>query len=297
MNRVLVSIAYVALAVGSIAQPSPIKNGGLLTVSPIVQIEHLVGDQETGFTQSCLLVYSDGTYHRETTRQVDNGHRPKPDWQLPEVFESAISAGDLKQLKEIVEAKNFRAIAGTLGDPVTLRSRLLFWPTGVTPHGDVDILDASVAHSNSPQLFEVFGLLSGSQANTLRQFKKWIAGLEKRKEGRIDYTAADSCSVRSPFPNGSSPWEPTTRLIPRPFYTPPPEYPVEERNARHSGNITLHAMINSDGSVGSVSVGRSLNPALDQCALNAVRKWKFVPARLNGIAIATPIDIGVHFEP
>jgi TonB family protein len=56
-------------------------------------------------------------------------------------------------------------------------------------------------------------------------------------------------------------------------------------------------MINSDGSVGSVSVGRSLNPALDQCALNAVRKWKFVPARLNGIAIATPIDIGVDFEP
>jgi TonB family protein len=56
-------------------------------------------------------------------------------------------------------------------------------------------------------------------------------------------------------------------------------------------------MINSDGSVGPVSVRHGLDPALDQCALDAVRHWKFVPARLNGIAIATPIDVEVHFQP
>jgi len=296
MHRALsVVLACLVLEACSIAQQN--NNGGVLTGSPLIQIEHLAGDQYAGFTQSCLLVYSDGKYHRETRRQENVDGRARPYWQLPETFESTISAGDLEQLRAIVESENFRAIVGTLGDAGVLRSSLAFWPSGVTPHSDIDIFEASVAHSNSSQVFEVLGPIGREPANSLRSFKKWIAGVEKRKEGRIDTAAADSCSVRTPLTNGSSPWHPSTRLIPGPFYTPGPKYPVEERNAGYSGKVTVQAMINSDGSVGPVSVRRGLNPMLDQCVLDAVRHWKFVPARLNGIAIATTIEVEVHFPP
>ena len=63
------------------------------------------------------------------------------------------------------------------------------------------------------------------------------------------------------------------------------------------GTITVHAMINSDGSVGRVSVLHGISPALDRCALDAVQKWKFMPARLNGIALAAPIDVQIRFQP
>jgi hypothetical protein len=86
MNRALsAGFACLALATGSIAQQGSGSNGGLLTASPLIQIEHLAGDQYVGFTQSCLVVYSDGKYHREIRRQVNIEGRPKPDWQLPEV--------------------------------------------------------------------------------------------------------------------------------------------------------------------------------------------------------------------
>ena len=289
-------VAGLTLAVSSIAQQTPTASAGSLAASPFVQVEHLVGDQYAGFTQSCLLVYSDGRYHRESRRQEHRDNRPKGDWQLPEVFEGAIGEGDLQQLKGIVESENFRKIIGTFGDPDALRSHLLFGPIGVTPHADVDILEASVAHSNGPQVFEVLGPRGREPGNSLKLFNRWVAAVEKRKGGRIANNAANSCALPSSFPKASS-WQPTTRLIPQPFYTPGPDYPLEERNAKHLGTVTVHAMINSDGSVGPVSVRRGINPTLDRCALDAVKKWKFVPARLEGIAIARPIEVHIRFQP
>ena len=297
MNRALcASLTCLALSIGSTAQQSPGSNESLPTAPPLVQIEHLAGDPFVGFTQSCVLMYSDGKYHRETRRQVSIEGHPKPDWLLPEVFENTISAGDLQQLREIVESDDFRTIIGTLGDGSVLRSNLLFWPAGgVTPHADIDFFEASVARSNGPQVFEVLGPISGSPANSLRPFRRWVAAVEKRKEGRVDDGMADSCSARTAFPNGSPSWGPATSLRPRPFYSPSPKCPVEETG--HSGKVTIQALINPDGSVGRVSVRHSLNPALDQCALDAVKHWKFVPARLNLIPVPAAIDVEVNFPP
>ena len=53
-----------ALAAAGIAQQTPTGSAGSLAALPLVQVEHLVGDQYAGFSQSCLIVYSDGRYHR-----------------------------------------------------------------------------------------------------------------------------------------------------------------------------------------------------------------------------------------
>lgn len=36
-------------------------------------------------------------------------------------------------------------------------------------------------------------------------------------------------------------------------------------------------------------------PLLDEAALQAVRNWQFVPARVDGIAIATAVEVPVNF--
>jgi len=199
-------------------------------------------------------------------------------------------------LREIVESQNFHSIIGTFGDPIAIRSHLLFSPIGVTPHSDINILEVSVAHASGPQIFEVLGPRSRELTDTLKQFNKWVAAVEKRKDMRIDNTVANSCSVASSSPTGAL-WQPSTTMMPIPFYTPDPGYPLGERNAKHMGTITVHAMINSDGSVGPVSVRHGISPTLDRCALDAVQKWRFVPARLDGIALAAPIDVQIRFQP
>jgi TonB family protein len=50
-----------------------------------------------------------------------------------------------------------------------------------------------------------------------------------------------------------------------------------------------------DGSVGQVSVKHGMNPKLDQSALDAIKKWKFAPARLVGVPIPALVDVEVGF--
>ena len=57
MNRPFSAVVTaLALAVGSIAQQTSVTHAGSPAGSPLLQAEHLVGDQYAGFTQSCLLV-------------------------------------------------------------------------------------------------------------------------------------------------------------------------------------------------------------------------------------------------
>jgi TonB family protein len=199
-------------------------------------------------------------------------------------------------LKEIVDAEDFRAISGTVGDPSRVRSKLLFWPLsgGVTPHEGIDILAASIAHPSSSQVFEVF-LGSTHLENSLKSFLTWIYDFEKRKEGLLDKAVTNNCTTSSSTGTGLS-WEPTTSLVVKPIYTPGPDYPIDERNARHAGTVLAEVTVNIDGSVGQVSVKRGINPVLDQKALDAVRKWKFAPAQLNGMPVAMRTVVEVNFR-
>jgi hypothetical protein len=122
--------------------------------------------------------------------------RPRGDWELPEVFEGTINSGDLQQLKEITESADFRTITGTVGDPLTVRSHLLFGRGGLTPHSDVEILDASIAHYDAPQVFEVLDSGTRNTANSLKLFRRWFAAVTKSKQGKIDADMITQIPVR-----------------------------------------------------------------------------------------------------
>lgn len=69
-----------------------------------MQVVHVIGDQSAGFGQSCVLVYADGRYHRETMQQKTDNGRPSTEWELPHVFESELQPDEMQRLKEIVES-------------------------------------------------------------------------------------------------------------------------------------------------------------------------------------------------
>jgi protein TonB len=83
---------------------------------------------------------------------------------------------------------------------------------------------------------------------------------------------------------------------PRPIYDPDPEYSEEARKAKFQGTVLLSAVIGPDGKPRDLRVLRSLGMGLDQRALDAVWKWRFVPAMRNNQPVAVLVSIEVAFR-
>jgi protein TonB len=74
-----------------------------------------------------------------------------------------------------------------------------------------------------------------------------------------------------------------------------PEYPAIARQAGIQGVVIIELTITETGEVASAQVLRSV-AALDQAALDAVRAWRFEPARLNGEPLAVIMSVTVNFQ-
>jgi TonB family protein len=75
-----------------------------------------------------------------------------------------------------------------------------------------------------------------------------------------------------------------------------PEYSEEARKARFQGTVILHTVVREDGSVQVIRIARGLGFGLDQKAIEAVLKWKFKPARMNGKPVPVALNIEVNFN-
>lgn len=75
-----------------------------------------------------------------------------------------------------------------------------------------------------------------------------------------------------------------------------PQYSETARDAKVSGLVTLGLQISPEGKADSFRVVSSLEPTLDQAAIDAVKQWQFEPARKNGVAVRVSATIEVHFR-
>ena len=83
---------------------------------------------------------------------------------------------------------------------------------------------------------------------------------------------------------------------PVPLSTPDPEYSEEARKAKYQGTVVLWLIVGPDGQPRDIKVSRSLGMGLDQKAVEAVRKWKFEPAKKDGVPVAVQINVEVNFR-
>jgi len=83
---------------------------------------------------------------------------------------------------------------------------------------------------------------------------------------------------------------------PHVLYSPDPEYSDEARQAKYQGSVVLWIVVGQDGRVRDVRIARTLGMGLDEKAMEAVRKWKFEPAKKDGRPVAVQVNVEVNFR-
>jgi len=76
-----------------------------------------------------------------------------------------------------------------------------------------------------------------------------------------------------------------------------PSYTAEAVRARIQGLVGLSVVVKDDGTVGSVTVTRSLDEkyGLDEQAVSAMKQWQFKPGTKDGKPVAVRVDVEMTF--
>ena len=76
----------------------------------------------------------------------------------------------------------------------------------------------------------------------------------------------------------------------------PPKYTKEASRAKIEGTVTLRIVVSAEGRATQIEVVKSLDPGLDQEAINAVEQWRFEPGQKDGKPVAVLASIEVNFR-
>lgn len=77
---------------------------------------------------------------------------------------------------------------------------------------------------------------------------------------------------------------------------PKPVYPALSRRIGEEGKVVLRVHVLPDGRADDIQLhAASGSPRLDQAALDAVRRWRFVPARQGAQAVAAWVQVPIVF--
>lgn len=115
-------------------------------------------------------------------------------------------------------------------------------------------------------------------------------------------TAQDSHASRAASASASSTTDSAPPKITAPQFNaaylnnPAPAYPASARRMGETGRVLLRVYVTAGGLAGEVQIQRSSGVEdLDDAALEAVRRWKFVPAKQGDTAIAAWVNVPINF--
>lgn len=87
------------------------------------------------------------------------------------------------------------------------------------------------------------------------------------------------------------------KAVPDYLKNPEPPYPAAARRRHEEGVVLISVHVTAQGRAEKVEIKQSSGfPLLDEAALNAVRDWEFVPARIGSITFASEIEVPIHFK-
>ncbi|HKU71716.1 MAG TPA: energy transducer TonB, partial [Burkholderiales bacterium] len=106
-----------------------------------------------------------------------------------------------------------------------------------------------------------------------------------------------------PAPEPVAPPAPVALPIVPPDYNaaylrnPPPQYPYAARSAGKSGKVMVRVLVNTAGLPEKVELRSSSGTdELDEAALDAVKNWRFVPAKQGDKAVAAWVVVPISFS-
>jgi TonB family protein len=74
------------------------------------------------------------------------------------------------------------------------------------------------------------------------------------------------------------------------------DYTEDGRRRAIEGEVVLEIVVRRDGTVGDVKILKRLGGGLDERAVQAVRQWRFAPARRLGAAVDVIVEVAVEFK-
>jgi TonB family protein len=80
------------------------------------------------------------------------------------------------------------------------------------------------------------------------------------------------------------------------IYKIEPEYSEEARKAKFQGTVVLSIIVDEQGLPRNFKVVKPLGLGLDEKAVEAVQKWRFSPAKLNGKPVPVQATVEVNFR-
>lgn len=96
---------------------------------------------------------------------------------------------------------------------------------------------------------------------------------------------------------GGGPFRPGSGIeAPRLLREVKPDYTEDARRRNLEGDVLLEIVVRRDGTVGDVKLVKALGAGLDQRAVQAVRQWRFAPARRLGIPVDVIVEVSVEFK-
>ena len=81
------------------------------------------------------------------------------------------------------------------------------------------------------------------------------------------------------------------------LHNPRPVYPPMSRRMGEEGKVFLRVRVEADGRPSQVEIKTSSgSPRLDQAAEDAVRRWRFIPAKRGGEAVSAWVIVPISFN-
>ena len=132
-------------------------------------------------------------------------------------------------------------------------------------------------------------------------FHPWTA---REPPGRTTSPAALTTEPKAAYEPGPRPpsLASASLVAPRPVAgaagNAPPDYPPAARRRAEQGRVVVRAEVDSDGGLPtSVTIAHSSgHTLLDQAAVAAVRRWRFIPGLREGQAVRAIADVPIEFR-
>lgn len=108
---------------------------------------------------------------------------------------------------------------------------------------------------------------------------------------------APPVEVAAPTPTGPPAAATPPRFDADYLKNPAPAYPPISRRNNEQGRVLLRVLVAADGTAQEVALKTSSgHERLDQAALDTVRQWRFVPARVGGEPVAAWVVVPISFS-
>lgn len=202
-------------------------------------------------------------------------------------------------------------LAATLA--ALLHGAVLFWylerpaPAPPTQAMPLPMIEIALAAPGAPKAAEPPRPLPKKKPKVVKKIQSKVKALPKKSEIAPEKPSADTqenlpATPAAPAPAagnaGSTRTETFTPANTHADYldNPRPVYPALARRRHWEGRVLLKVFVTAEGHSGEVSVSRSSGrEVLDEAAQDAVRKWRFVPARRGEVAESSWVTVPIEF--